>query len=1053
MALVNPGLAQRLQAAVQKVRAADAAGDNPQPLGRWKSLISYALLTVIEWLAREDETNALDYDDQQRTADENFLKAKTVLLLAFYLSLLAQEPVRTGPEVDILWDCLAELTTTEDTSWAPEIITLGQQHGLTVDHKRTVSGVAGFTTPEGTVTAAIYKAREPNEPLSGCWVYLVEGLTTNGQLTGDYALMVDDAYWGRRIQPAQFQAAPFSEDFVMGYRLQGQILHDGQPQEGANVSLEVTLRTDTDGMVRFWDSEEYNELIYSAEKDTYISGSVVVAPIRTQADGTWRFIVPKGHGAIYQRPDDYRDDTAETAAEPLPRTVEQICVVYRGREAVVAEDEPTVIDILSGALTIHATAGAYLRVGTLDDAGQNYSVPPSGVVDVTGLPAGEHSIVQYQRSGGDWDPYWGCPRVIAEVQGGQTTGVTMPPLEDYGPTSDVVCGRVYQRMGVPAPGIDLVVVDTEVGEIVGVVATTDEEGFWSAEVPPEGLGGQLYILDPTWGSVRVLGNPYSDVVLGARAYTASIEEFKPEAWRTGVYGHNNFQYVDAAVWVEDNGSDQTYATVEAPYGGWMTIATLPKYAYVSDLIQLILYGPQLKSYALYADGEVVDPDFNLRSQSFEEAPTLPGQFRAAGYYPERKFLLGGKIKANLVADSTDRLDEDQPEAVRVGLEFGELQPYLELRQRTEGATAITDLLCPYCGGPAQRDPGQTVPRGFCLQCAAIFGLPQAMDCRDYSRSITLPARADWRYGHRVVAITTTRGFQRPLAYHWRPDLYDETDYFLTQSGPGQPTNAPRWFVKHLDEVGDGKGLGQFDGDQTPPYIAGHDLEYFGNLPFIDRDLGLAQFKLAFAADYEVPLEFTVEIDCVRSDEAIETITVTIPQETSGPSDLHPFGDVIPLRPVPKLAAEHKDEPYEGCGLYKAVADIRLIALEEAPGCRFTVIADVPFLVHPEGVVVESRKASPFALQLTALAGHPHIFEDGVGQLFLFDVADSNIRMRRRAGLLADWEPPRWVTSDDQSDYPWASKDSRGLIILARQFGTSQVCLMQSADDGHNWEEL
>jgi len=1053
MAHLNPGLAPRLRAAVQTVQAAEVAAGNPQPLGHWKSLISGGLLAVIDWLMRDDQTNALDYDDQQRTNEENFLKSKTVLLLAFYLWLLAQEPVRAWPEIDVLGDCLADLTTTEDTSWPAEIITLAQHRGLTVDRKRTVSGVASFTTPEGTITASVYKARQPDEPLNGCYVYLVERLAASGELTGEYVLMVDDAYWGRRIQPAAFQAAPFSEDFVMGYRLQGQILHDGQPQEGANVSLEVALGTHTDGLVRFWDSEEYNELVYSVEKDTYVSGSTVLAPIRTQADGSWNFIVPQGHGGIYQRPGDYRDDTAETAAEPLPRWVEQIYVAYRGRKAAVAEGEPAVIDILSGMLNIYATAGAYLRVGTLDDAGQNYLVPPSGLVEITGLPTGEHSIVQYRRSGGDWDPDWGCPRVIAEVQAGQTTNVTMPPLEYYGPTGGIVCGRVYQRMGIPAPGIDIVVVDTEVGEIVGVIATTNEEGFWSAAVPPGGLGGQLYILDSAWGSLRVLGNPYSDVVLGARAYTASIEEFKPEAWRTGTYGHNNFQYVDAAVWVEDNDTGQTYPTTQAPYGGWMTIDTAPKYAYISDLIQLILYGPQLKSYALYADGEAIDPDFKLRSQSFEEAPTLPGQFRAAGYYPERKFLLGGKIKANVVIGSADRLDEDQPEAARVGLEFGKLQPYLELRQRAKHSTAVTELLCPYCGGPAQRDPGQTVPRGFCLQCAAAFGLPSAMDARSYSRSVTLPARPDYRYGHRAVAITTNSGFQRPVDYHWRPDLYDETDYFLIQSGPGQPTNAPRWFAKHLNEVSDGKGLGQFDGDQSPSYISGHDLEYFGNLPYIGRDLGLAQFKLGFEADYQVPLELTVEIDCVRTDDAIETIAVTIPQGTSGPNDLHPFGDVIPVRSVPKLAAERKDEPYEGCGLYKAVADIRLVDAEEALGCRFTVIADVPFLAHPQGVVVESKKASPVALQLIPPAGHPHIFEDGVGQLFLFDVADANIRMRRRAGLLADWELPRWVTSDGQSDYPWASKDSRGRIILARQFGTSQVRLMQSADDGHTWEEL
>lgn len=936
---------------------------------------------------------------------------------------------------------------------ATEIIKLGQERGLTVDRKQTVSGTANFTTPEGSITAHVYTARQPDVALDGCWVYLVERLTANGELTGDYVLMVDDVYWGRRIQPVQFQAAPFSEDLVMGYRLQGQILHDGVPQEEANVSLEVTLRIAAGQSTTFWDSEEYNQLVYSAELGTYVSGSNVLAPICTDADGTWRFIVPKGHGAIYQRPGDFRDDTPETRDQPLPRVVEQIQAAYRGRTVPVAEDEPAAIDILSGVLTINATPGAYLRVGVLDDAGHNYAVPPSGVVEATGLTEGRHSIVQYRRSGSSWDPSWGCPRVIAAVNTEENNDVTMPPLEYYSPSGDVICGRVYQRMGVPAPEIDIIIVDTESAEIVGVAATTDAEGFWSVQVPPEGLGGDLYILDTTWGSLPVLGTPYSDVVLGARAYAAWMEQFKPEAWRAGSYGHKNFQYMHGTVWVQDNESEQIFETTEAPYGGWLTVATLPKYKYVEDVLQLLIYGPQLKSYSLHTQGQVIDPDFSLGSQSFEETPTLAGQFRAAGYYPERKFLIGGKIKANVVLESADRLDEAQPGAARVGLEFGHLQPYLELCQRAEATTAFTDLLCPYCGGPAQRDPGQPVPRGFCLQCAAAFGLPEAMDCRSYSRSVTLRATDDDRSQHQIIAITTTSAYQRMVNYHWRPDLYDETDYFLTQSGPGQPTNAPRWFVKHLNEVGDGKGLGEFDGDQSPPYIPGHDLDYFGSLVQIDRDLGLAQFKLVFDADYQVPLDFTVEIDCIRDDDVIETVTVTVPQGACGPSDLSPFGDVIPLQLVPKLAAEDKDDPYPDCGLYKAVADIRLVEPDEAPGCRFTVIADVPFLAHPEGVEIEPKKASPFALQLSLPFGHPHIFEDAVGQLFLFDVAQGNIRMRRRAGLLADWEPPRWVTSDGQSDYPWAVKDSRGRLILARQLGLDEVRLMQSADDGHNWEEV
>jgi len=203
----------------------------------------------------------------------------------------------------------------------------------------------------------------------------------------------------------------------------------------------------------------------------------------------------------------------------------------------------------------------------------------------------------------------------------------------------------------------------------------------------------------------------------------------------------------------------------------------------------------------------------------------------------------------------------------------------------------------------------------------------------------------------------------------------------------------------------------------------------------------------------VPSDFTVEIDCQRADDEIETITVTIAQGTRGPSVLDPFGEVILLRPVPKLLAETKASPYAGCGLYRAVTDIRLVEPEEGPGCRFTVIADVPFLAHPEGVLIDNKQASFVALQIGGLYGHPHIFEDAVGQLFLFDVREGNIRLRRKAGLTSPWEAPRWVTSEGNSDYPWADKDSRGRIILSYQQGPGQVKLLYSSDDGHSWEEV
>jgi len=154
MALVNPGLADRLESATNAVRGKEAAArDNPYPLGLYKALISYALLMIIAVLWRLDSTNALDYDDAQRSSEENFFKQKTVRLLAWYLSLLRQEPVRTWPEVDTLAECLDDLTTSEETDWPLRSIELGGVRGIAVDRKLVAGGSAEFETPDGVISA------------------------------------------------------------------------------------------------------------------------------------------------------------------------------------------------------------------------------------------------------------------------------------------------------------------------------------------------------------------------------------------------------------------------------------------------------------------------------------------------------------------------------------------------------------------------------------------------------------------------------------------------------------------------------------------------------------------------------------------------------------------------------------------------------------------------------------------------------------------------------------------------------------------------------------
>jgi hypothetical protein len=302
-----------------------------------------------------------------------------------------------------------------------------------------------------------------------------------------------------------------------------------------------------------------------------------------------------------------------------------------------------------------------------------------------------------------------------------------------------------------------------------------------------------------------------------------------------------------------------------------------------------------------------------------------------------------------------------------------------------------------------------------------------------------------------VALTVTGGFSNPVRYHWRPDLYEETDAYLRSDGPGMKTNAPRWWVRHPHEILDGRGLGTWDGDREPQYLAGWDLSTLSEI--MGRPLGLAQLKLAFPADWVAPQDFALEIDCEREDGVIETAFVQVREGTRGPNELYPLGDVVALSGAAKLRAEALATPYQTVGLYRAVRDIRLVAPERAPGCKCVVTADVPYLATPRGPVVRGLAAEFLALQLLPPGCRPHLFEDGVGQLFLFRVREGNVEMRRRRSLCLPWDPPSLITQDGNSDYPWAAKDEKGRMILVRQVGEGFTVVAHSVDEGRTWVEV
>lgn len=1063
MGVEHPGLGEQVDADLNEVRSREAeAGDNPIELGALKAVVSYGLLALVNLAWREEGSNGLDYPSEERSGTEQWVAGRVTTGLGQLLGLLRREPVRTWDVVGDLEACLGMLSEETQEEWAPEIVRLGKSEGLTVARETTSSGVASFSTPEGTITAYVYKARNPDVMLNGAQVVLVQRIERESRgflarpprLVNEYAVMVDDPYWGRRVQPAEFREGPYSESFVMGWRVKGRVLQGGEAVAGARVSLEG-VTADAQGVeTRFWDSLEFDELVWSDTLETWVQGATVYAPIMTDAAGRWEWLCPKGQGAIYQREGDWRDGTPETAAEGLARKLVRLYAVHRGRRVELQEEQEALLDLGSGRVEVIGEPGCWVKLGTLDEDGQAYLVPSEGSFTVTGLPEGEHNLVQMRRNAwGQWESSSGCARQTVVVPGGGTVGVNLGLMANYDPGANTISGRVYERPGVPAAGIAIVTISYENGQLGDPIATTDGGGYWEVEIPPEGLGGDPWIHDAQWGTVPLLGYPYSDVVLGARAYAACQEEYKPEVWRKGDRGHSNFQYLPGGIWVQDNVTGEAFGTTEAAYGGWVTEATLPKFRYVADLWELLMGGPQLREYSLWGAGGVLQSSFYLRSQSFSEYEDLPGQYRATGYWPEAKFPYGGKIKGSAVVGREHRIGTDLPEALRLGLEFGEHQWYVQVRAGTEGPTAScwADVVCPYCGGPAWRDPdGSGFVRGYCVQCAVAFENAVAMDCRTHFASPGLAARDE---GYRLDTVRVRRqggAMGWAARYHWRPDLYDEREEYLTQSGLGQATNAPRWFARHVDAAGDGQGLGQFEAGAEPAFTAGHDLAYFGALPEVGRDLGLTQMKLRLPAGYAQAETVVVALDCKRGDGSTETIEVAVPAGVHGPMEDDPVGEVVRVTPVDKGIAEGLGSPYAGSGFYAAVTDIRLVSGPEGAACRFTVVNDTPLLASAAGVVVEDKQPSHVALQIGAQESGPQVCDDGVGQVFLAFCREGEVWLTRRAGLAGAWELPKVLTEGQCSRDPNVEKDERGTLRLVwEQAGSTAVA--ESRDDGGAWE--
>lgn len=613
-----------------------------------------------------------------------------------------------------------------------------------------------FETDCGIVEGTVYKARTPDVPLPAVAVKLLRDESCSTK----YFVMVTDPYWGLRIQPYPAKEPPFTEDFVMGYRLEVQVKQEGVPLNGEGVSLQVEWTTLEDGTCAgLLPGDTHQELVYDSELETYVEGPTTLHRITTvrdvvkDEDGWGKFrlydgtfedvILPKGHGAPFQRLDDRRDDSPQTQQAMPQRAVGRITALYKGRRREVAEGEPAVFDIAPATVevTLPSNISGTLRAELLGYHGARYGQngAPGQTLTFEDVRPGDYAVKCY-RLNADWtyDGTVGSPRVKISVDEGETVQVTAPDFLQGGKGI-----WVYKYGAEPLAGATVYTASAQ------AMGTTDENGYWDGT----GKNGDR-VNDPVWGfqvtdEVGPLSG-YGEIVLGGCISQADVY-----AWRKGLRYYPNIKYVIGAVRVyaqDDSLSDIVRQSEPLPAGGWITEAGLPKYtqaqvitiptqpptyAFDTTNLQRILWVVDFGGGDLYPQAqEIVDLVYFGEQPSFDSWANKSGPTPL----PDPK-LLGGKIKGNIVRRSRELLCGT--DAALKNIEFGKHAWYLEHRALPAGqggtaAVCFSDLQCPYCGAPAFTDPADGQLRGYCRQCTNLWGAPMG-DCRTYFETMPLAA--------------------------------------------------------------------------------------------------------------------------------------------------------------------------------------------------------------------------------------------------------------------------------------------------------------------------
>ncbi len=903
-----------------------------------------------------------------------------------------------------------------------------------------------------------------------------------------YALVLDDPHEGRLIRPHKWMGADYLDNrltvFVTCWAPDTLLVVDGAAgQAYVPVDIELHWQTSSGTYAGWWQpAYPFPNLVWNGS--TYVRGSSSQALFVTDDSGIVRaawtedgyVLFPRGHGAWGQRTEDRMWDGPDAPYPERVLTAAYLCYgaalpvappfrpqFYCGDRAVVEEGEGALLDVAGATVTVTGPPSTLVRMHW---KGTSYrfqgSTDSTGTLVFTGVPGGEYHIVSKPLELNPNRITRGMLRKKVEVPAGHLTSVSLGDVSLV--PDDVVQGRLYWYGAEPAAGVTVHALYTgppaDPVHKTEKTTTTASDGFWEF-VQQLGPGEQLYkvwVETPYgyWEAHRPApwSIVYWNIALGGRVALDAVPWGDAGA-------HINVRSMSPPAYLRRAGRDEVYCCfVRDDDHGWF-YSELGLHDYSA--------ADQQEMWEIVADDGTVllwgipgyyDPRLDW--------PRVSGDDMGSAH----RVTVGGKIHGNVLRSSDRKLEETTTplleEAARMGLEHGTLAWGLDLRHRTEqvGPTLLSGqrisqapgedqqvttralchlaMLCPYCGAPVWRLPNtDTYRRGYCMQCAEAWVVPDATDARTYFETITIGSFVDW---HTQIALHATEGGHASvdLHSHWRPENYQETDAYLdTPSWLGPSSSPPpRWVATHFvfgtysnSEFTDGTNIAAQEAAQQ-------------------RLIGPCQLKAILPPGQRYtgpPAPFRAH--CQRPDEVWEWVEFELPHGMRGAGvEGVIFPDFVRLATKPHVAADRAGA-WDGLGFYVDVDAIE--SLEDPPrSVTFSLVNDAPHRNNPLGVPVREQAAEPFAIAAPLWGRRaPYIFCDAAGRLHRFQRWQGFIVHDVLESLKAGWGPKTIISDPEHdADIPCGAALDDGILLATYQWA-GRTILRRSRDDGATWETV